>query len=159
MTYILNAQKPPLTNIISPLRLSIWANLLNEVEEALIQTRLNTLEQMADTCMYACVWGKGDLRRTRRRRDVIVWFVKHPDLPLKVGNTELKTIVFTYMMLLFYTCGHVVCTHETKALQAQGQILCITWGIVFPLRSHLEMGTEATSYAALHMGELHRVFG
>lgn len=39
-------QKSPFTNILSPLRPSIWANLLNEVEEALIQTRLNPLEWM-----------------------------------------------------------------------------------------------------------------
>lgn len=56
MTYIFNAEKPLLTNIISPLRPSIWANLLNEVEEALIQTRLNPWEQVADACTYACVW-------------------------------------------------------------------------------------------------------
>ena len=36
----------PFTNIISPLRPSIWANLLNEVEEALIETRLNPSEWM-----------------------------------------------------------------------------------------------------------------
>lgn len=39
-------RNPPFTNIVSPLRPSIWANLLNEVEEALIQTRLNPLERM-----------------------------------------------------------------------------------------------------------------
>lgn len=68
MTYILNAEPippPPLTNIISPPRPSIWANLLNEVEEALVQTRLNPSEQMADTCMCACVYGKGGRRAGR----------------------------------------------------------------------------------------------
>lgn len=80
MTYILNAEKPLLTNIISPLRPSIWANLLNEVEEALIQTRLNPSEQVADTC----VCGRENVKRVRRWRDEIVWFVKHPDLLLKL---------------------------------------------------------------------------
>lgn len=39
-------RNPPFTNIVSPLRPSIWTNLLNEVEEALTQTRLNPLERM-----------------------------------------------------------------------------------------------------------------
>lgn len=92
MTYILSAEKPPLTNIISPLRPSIWANLLNEVEEALIQTRLNPSEQVADTCMYACVSEKGDVGGSEEGE--VQWFVKHPNLPLKVGNTWLKTTIF-----------------------------------------------------------------
>lgn len=131
MTYILNAENPLLTNIVSPLRPSIWANLVNEVEEALIQTRLNPSKQMADTCMYACE--KGDVRRVRRRRGAIVWFVKHLNLPLKVGNTQLKTV-------FAYTCGRVVCTHENKALQALWQILCVSWGAGLPLMSHSEVG-------------------
>lgn len=97
MTYILNAEKPLLTNIISPLRPSIWANLLNEVEEALIQTRLNPSEQVADTC----VCGRENVRRVRRWRDEIVWFVKQPDLLLKleIHNWRQQYLLIPVAML------------------------------------------------------------
>lgn len=119
MTYILNAEKPLLMNIISPLRPSIWANLLNEVEEALIQTRLNPLEQMADTCMYACMCvGKEDGQKMERYSCMICETSKPSSKNWKVIASDT---------LFPYACGHaVVCTCENKVLWFLSQMLRIS---------------------------------
>lgn len=114
MTYILNAENPPLMNIISPLR---PFHLSKSVKWSRGSSDPNQAESIGTSGWHMYAWGGGG-----RNRAVSTLFGEHLNLLLKAGSSQGKTMIFAY------TCGHVVCTNEHKVLWALWQIPRVSWG-------------------------------